>query len=153
MTDTEKLANQALTGADEKEAPKIKMLYEQNSKKFMAPLGIKGFEPTQIDTLGFVPLGEKVLKILGGQMEFHADDNQLEYDQDEGEWSDDDPDFDPTNQPMDKTDLFDLQKETLEKIAEAKVNASHATKVEPGDTPTDTVERSKSEEATDKKGD
>lgn len=152
MTETEKLANQAITGAEEKEAPKIKMLYEPNSKKFMAPLGIKGFEPTQIDVLGFVPLGEKVIKILGGQMEFHADDTNIEYDQDEGEWTDDDPDFDPTNQPMDKTDLFDLQKETLEKIAEAKVNASHATKVEPGDKPVDSVERSKVEEATENNG-
>lgn len=149
MSNTEDLAKQAI-GQEEEKSPVLKMLYEPNQDKYMSRLGLKGFEPTQIDVLGFVPLGEKVLKILGGQMEFHADDTLLEYDQEEGEWSDADPDFDPTNQPMDKTDLFDLQKETLEKIAEAKVKASHATKVEPGDKPIDTVERTNTAEATEK---
>lgn len=130
--DTKKLAENALNPVEEKEYTGPKVVYDPNTG---VRLGLAHFEKVQIDTLGHMTLGEKVEKILTGSMEFHAQDKELEFDQEEGSWSDNEPEFDPTNDMLDKTDLHDLHKELLNEIAEKQVQESHVTQILPTDAP------------------
>lgn len=132
------LVEQALEGKrEDKQEYEPKMIYDPETGR---RLGLSHFEPVQIDTLGHMTLGEKVTKILTGQMPFSADDKELEFDQDEGQWADEEPDFDPTNDLLDKTDLHDIHREILSEIAEKQVKESHVTQILPTDEPTAPVE-------------
>lgn len=124
------LVDEALNGK-KPEYTGPKMLYDENGHR----LGLTNFEKVQIETLGFMTLGEKVTRILQGSMDFHAKEDELEYDQEEGTWLDDDPDIDPTNDFLDKTDVHDIHKELIEKQREVQQKLSSVTKVEPGDKP------------------
>lgn len=141
MKEKEKsLVQQALEGkSDDKQGfePRPKMVYDPETGR---RLGLAHFEPVQIDTLGHMTLGEKVSKILTGQMPFTSDDKELEFDQEEGHWTDEEPDFDPTNDLLDKTDLHDIHKDILSEIAEKQVKESHVTQILPVDKPTAPVE-------------
>lgn len=152
MKEKEKsLVQQALEGkSDDKQGfePRPKMVYDPETGR---RLGLAHFEPVQIDILGHMTLGEKVSKILTGQMPFSADDKELEFDQEEGQWTDDDPDFDPSNDLLDKTDLHDIHKALLSEIAEKQVKESHVTQVLPVDEPPAPVEPGKAG-ATEKDG-
>lgn len=152
MKEKEKsLVQQALEGkSDDKQEfeSRPRMIYDPDTGR---RLGLSHFEPVQIDTLGHMTLGEKVSKILSGQMPFSADDKELEFDQEEGQWTDADPDFDPTNDLLDKTDLYDIHKELLSEIAEKQVMNSHVTQILPVDEPTAPVEQGKAG-ATEKDG-
>lgn len=108
----------------------IEMKYDKETK---SRIGLSGFETVQIDTLGFMTLGDKVASILNGSMDFHGSDRELEYDQEEGSWEDEEPEIDPTNTSLDKTDLHDIQVETINRLNE-QVEV-HKTLVTPGDTP------------------
>lgn len=132
------LVEQALEGKrDEKQEYGPKMIYDPETGR---RLGLSYFEPVQIDTLGHMTLGEKVSKILTGQMPFSSDDRELEFDQEEGKWTDVEPDFDPTNDLLDRTDLHDIHKEILSEIAEKQVKDSHVTQILPVDEPLASVE-------------
>lgn len=132
MAEKEKtLVEQALEGkSSENLKQEVEMIYDPETH---CRLGLAHFPPVQIDTLGFMTLGEKVQKILTGSMDFHAREDELEYDQDEGNWNDPEPDFDPTNQLLDKTDVHDLHKELLSEIAEKQGRSSSATQILPVD--------------------
>lgn len=108
----------------------IEMKYDKETK---SRIGLVGFENVQIDTLGFMSLGDKVTSILNGSMDFHGSDRDLEYDQEEGSWNDEDPEIDPTNSMLDSTDVHDIQVETINKMNE-QIEV-HKTLVTPGDTP------------------
>lgn len=138
LKDEKLLVQQALEGkSDEKEEFEPRMIYDPETGR---RLGLAHFEPVQIDILGHMTLGEKVSKILSGQMPFSADDKEFEFDQEEGQWSDEEPDFDPTNDLLDKTDLHDIHRQILSEIAEKQVKESHVTQILPVDEPTATVE-------------
>ena len=126
----EELVKQALEGVNEKKEPEVKMIYDPETG---CRLGLAHFQKVQIDTLGFMTLGEKVQKILTGSMDFRAQDRELEFDEEEGKWNDPEPDYDPTNVMLDKTDVHDLHKELLEELAQKQVNESHVTQVLPVD--------------------
>ncbi len=100
-------------------------------KDTMPRVGLSEFKKVQIDTLSYMPLSKKVSAILSGSMEFHADDSKFEYDQEEGNWDDDLPDYDPTNDLLDETDIHDLQKDIIENLQENHTKVT----VTPGDTP------------------
>lgn len=110
-----------------------KMLYDENGHR----IGLTNFQKVQIETLGYMSLGDKVTRILEGSMDFHAKEDELEYDQEEGTWLDEDPDIDPTNDFLDKTDVHDIHKELIEKQREVQQKLSSVTKVEPGDIPSE----------------
>lgn len=112
-------------------------------------LGLANFPSVQVDTIGYQTLSEKVTAILGGTMDFHADESLQEYDQEEGNWSDSEPEYDPTNTYLDKTDIHDIQVETIEKLrSQTSVNKVEVT---PGDTPVTTDTTVSSSDTVDNK--
>lgn len=113
----------------------LKMIYEPDSKS-MVRIGLTNFKKVQVETLGFQTLGDKIKNILLGNMDFHADNRELEYDQDVGLFSDPEPDLDPSNGLMDKTDIFDVQKAEIDRINEAYSNQVTKTEVTPGEVQT-----------------
>lgn len=107
-----------------------KMLYDEKTGE---RIGLTNFDPVQIDTLGFQTLSEKVVRILAGEMDFHSNEKELEFDEEEGQWTDQEPDFDPTNDFLDKTDIHDLHKEIIEKQRELAEKVNNVTQIEPGE--------------------
>lgn len=130
MSDTKALANEAIHQS-KKDLP-VRMVYDLNTNE---RLGLAGFKKQQIDTLGYVPLSEKVTRLLGGTMDFHANEKELEFDEEQGSWNDPEPDIDPTNDMLDKTDVHDLHKAILDEVREAQKKNPVVTKVSPADTP------------------
>ena len=121
-----------IQGVNEEKKSEVTMVYDPETG---CRLGLAHIPKVQIDTLGFMTLGEKVQKILIGSMDFRAQDRELEFDQEEGLWNDPEPDYDPTNAMLDKTDVHDIHKELLEEVAQKQVNESHVTQVLPIDEP------------------
>ncbi len=134
------LANQALNGVNHEEI-EVKPHIEFDPKTH-ARKGLAGFPRVQIETLGHVTLTERVTRILTGEMDFHAADREFEFDEDEGNWNDKEPEFDPTNDLLDKTDIHDMHKELIEKLRAQERENVVATKVEPTDKPLTASEQS-----------
>lgn len=105
----------------------LKMIYDPETGE---RLGLTGFDEVQIDTLGFTSIGEKVTRLLTGEMNFRADEKQLEFDEEEGTFNDPEPDLDPTNALLDKTDIHDIHRDILEKQRDLASKKPVVTKVE-----------------------
>lgn len=108
-------------------AKELKMIYDPETGE---RIGLTGFDEVQIDTLGFSSIGEKVTRLLTGEMNFRADEKQLEFDQEEGTFNDPEPDLDPTNALLDKTDIHDIHRDILEKQRDLASKKPVVTKVE-----------------------
>lgn len=141
------LASQALTGVkptENEDQPYIAFDPKTHARK-----GLAGFPSVQIETLGHVTLTERVTRILTGEMDFHASDREFEFDEDVGNWNDPEPEYDPTNDMLDKTDIHDMHKELIEKMrAQARENVE-TTKVEPTDKPLPASEQSSQQSPSD----
>lgn len=94
------------------------ILYNKNTN---TKIGQIEFDPVQVDTLSYLSLTDKVLKMLNGTIEFKADDS-IETDFDEPEkdnWDnldEDSIDIQPFDEYSDKIDLIDTQKELISKV-------------------------------------
>lgn len=77
--------------------------------------------PSKVQTLGAVDLGKRIQAMLDhGKLIAENLAQEGEYDEDEKAWKDysssDEPEFDPTNEPLDKLDALDLASSTRHAI-------------------------------------
>lgn len=108
------------------------ILYDKDNNIKIAQIE---FEEVQVDTLSYMSLTDKVLKMLNGKIEFKADDSiDLDYDEPaSNSWDlvdEESLDIEPFDEYSDRVDLIDTQKELIKKVEATKIIESANTQEE-----------------------
>lgn len=92
------------------------VVYQETKDGQKIRLGLTNFEPVQVDQTG-KSIGEKIASFIVNNQINAPEEYDEQYDLQEGEWDDEEPEIDPTNDiSFDKVDAQDLQRELSDRM-------------------------------------